>query len=335
MEALIGASYQDGGIKKATKCISLFVDNQEWPDVSVAHATLYEIQPDDAGQLAEATLLEELIGYSFQKKSLLCEAMTHASYVTAQRSMERLEFIGDAVLDKIIVTRLFAVEPPLHNYQMHLLLTAMVNGDFLAFVCLEYGAHLDESIVTEEGIVTKEGAPRIWKFMRHASATIGTEQIEMAIRHQELRGSILNAMETSTHYPWALLARLKAKKFYSDLMEALLGAVWIDSGSLETCTSVIERLGIFKYLERILRDGVQVQHPKEVIGMLAIAETVKYEVLVDKDNEEGGHSCTLSVGDRVVTRVDGGLSKEEIKTKAATEAVRILESELENTKINC
>jgi ribonuclease-3 len=50
--------------------------------------------------------LEEAIGYSFEQKSLMRQAMTHSSYVNEHRMdksacNERLEFLGDAVLELI------------------------------------------------------------------------------------------------------------------------------------------------------------------------------------------------------------------------------------------
>ena len=48
--------------------------------------------------------LEEIIGYSFKNQSLLELAMTHSSYsndnkLGKQKNNERLEFLGDAVLE--------------------------------------------------------------------------------------------------------------------------------------------------------------------------------------------------------------------------------------------
>jgi ribonuclease-3 len=50
--------------------------------------------------------IEEALGYSFRNPSLLVEAMTHSSYANEQHTAltdnERLEFLGDAVLDLAI-----------------------------------------------------------------------------------------------------------------------------------------------------------------------------------------------------------------------------------------
>jgi ribonuclease-3 len=49
----------------------------------------------------EINILEDLLGYTFKDKKLLIEALTHKSYKQPYDN-ERLEFLGDAVLDLIV-----------------------------------------------------------------------------------------------------------------------------------------------------------------------------------------------------------------------------------------
>ena len=56
--------------------------------------------------------LEKTIGYRFRDRSLLINALKHRSYVYAQEgdgieSNERLEYLGDAVLDLLVADFLF------------------------------------------------------------------------------------------------------------------------------------------------------------------------------------------------------------------------------------
>lgn len=312
-------------------CIGLFVHEQQWSDLDSQRRILYGDGAIGNAQSKVLEPLEELIGYKFQKQSLLVEAMTHASYAMngGGRSLERLEFIGDAVLDKIIVTRLFAIEPPLPTARMHTLKTAMVNGEFLAFLSLEYGLHSKVPIVAEDLTISNQDVfTPIWKFMRHASLAVGLEQIATAERHQGLRGEILDAIKTGRYYPWDLLTRIQPSKFFSDLIESILGAVWVDSGSVDACRAILDRLGVLAYMDRIVRDEVQALHPKELIGMYAVNKKVKYEIdTVQTEDNETELFCTLHIGDRAVTRVGQGINKEEVQIKAATEAVRILDAE--------
>lgn len=94
VEALIGASMVDGDIEKALLCLQIFLPEMNWLPLEERRLTLYNYAPD---MKLPTTLrpLEELIGYTFNKKSLLVEAMTHASYNVGAQSLERCEFLGD------------------------------------------------------------------------------------------------------------------------------------------------------------------------------------------------------------------------------------------------
>ena len=54
-------------------------------------------------ELSRLQKCEEIVGYQFQNKQLLCAALTHASGAQHRlASNERLEFLGDAILEYII-----------------------------------------------------------------------------------------------------------------------------------------------------------------------------------------------------------------------------------------
>ena len=64
------------------------------------------------------TELESRIGYSFKDKTLLVKALTHSSYANEKKlgkggCNERLEFLGDAVLELISSEFLFEKYPKL------------------------------------------------------------------------------------------------------------------------------------------------------------------------------------------------------------------------------
>ncbi|PHH82823.1 hypothetical protein CDD82_4695 [Ophiocordyceps australis] len=328
VESLIGASHEDGGYDKAISCISAFLPECKWQSIQQSRQVLFNLTRADEALPAVLKPLEELIGYTFEKKTLLIEAMTHASYNldADRRSYERLEFLGDAILDRVIVSHVFGMEPRLPHFTMHRCKTAMVNADFLAFVVLQNGLLRSEPVVDQElNCELKDTTWPVWKFMRHATAAIGAEQMATTKRHEALRGDIVAAMEHGTEYPWALLARMQAPKFYSDLFEALLGAIWIDSGSLKACRDLVSRFGLVGYLDRILRDKVKIVHPKEELGHLAQTKTVTYNVdLNSKLVPEIRYTCSVLVGDELVASVHDGVTREEARVKAAEQAVACL-----------
>lgn len=362
VEALIGAAYLSGGIPKALECMALFLPEVEWQPLERCREVLYDEAP--AGELLPVTMrrLEELVGYTFTRKALLVEAMTHPScnQPGVRASLDRLEFLGDAVLDYVVVQKLYqAAGGKLENWQLHLMLTALVNADVLGFLVMEWdvkqervdvvaaaaGGEETTSDEQDEGgglsgtggddddgggngsprLVRSEVSLPLWSFMRHASADMGVVQRATAQRHAAMRARILEALWEGDRYPWALLARLQANKFYSDVFESVLGAVWVDSGSMDACVAVVERVGILPLMRRLLAGRVHLLHPKEELGRLAAGEKVVYEIEVRE--EEGGERefrCKVIVGEECLANVRGGVNKEEARARAAEEACQIL-----------
>ena len=69
-----------------------------------------------------ATALQKTIGYTFQDKALLTEALTHPSMAHenghASSNNQRLEFLGDAVLQLLLTDRIFELHPNLPEGQL-------------------------------------------------------------------------------------------------------------------------------------------------------------------------------------------------------------------------
>ena len=67
--------------------------------------------------------LEEIIGYSFKNQHLLSHALTHSSYANEKhwdktKCNERLEFLGDAVLELLSSDFLFKNYPSMPEGEM-------------------------------------------------------------------------------------------------------------------------------------------------------------------------------------------------------------------------
>ncbi|KAK8107781.1 uncharacterized protein PG998_009794 [Apiospora kogelbergensis] len=308
VEALIWSSYLDGGLPKALDCIRLFVKEIGWLDLEASRLKLREQIPP----------LERLIGHTFANKSLLVAAITHASYcigASSETSMERLEFLGDAILDYIVVTELWPHD--LSEQDMHLLRTGSVNADLLGFVAMEWTVDRRESTLVDNKPVELTIQEPFWKFMRFDSREIALLQNAVQERHCQQRDALRDALDTAPTYPWTRLATLGTPKFFSDMFESVMGAVWLDTGDMNACRRLTERAGIIPYLERLLRDKVDVLHPKNQLGQIAGDKKVRYQVRVDPDAGSLPYSCRVYVGDRLVVDVAGGFKREEVQTKAA------------------
>jgi dsRNA-specific ribonuclease len=108
VEAIIGVSFIDGGLEKVLQCISLFLGEGQFRDFQTTRNVLFAAaEPKNLALPAIYEPLEASIGYVFREKALLVEAITHPSYVTALYTYEGLEFIGDSILDHIIVQGMY------------------------------------------------------------------------------------------------------------------------------------------------------------------------------------------------------------------------------------
>ncbi|KAL9612236.1 MAG: hypothetical protein Q9167_003149 [Letrouitia subvulpina] len=335
VEALIGGSMLDGGYEKALGCLRIFLPDVPWSSVEQMHNVLNSSYQFSLHFPPQFSHLETLIGYSFNLKSLPIEALTHSSYLgpNTSSSYERLEFLGDAVLDSIVVSTAYAHEPPIPTHTLHLIRTTVVNGPFLAFLCLYHSTPITRiEMITNS--LDKSVAPvetqrplHIWMFMRYFSPEIRRAQQACLARFESLRDRVVECLARGTSVPWALLAHLDAPKFFSDIIEALLGAIFIDSdGSMGACEAFLEQLGVMGYLRRVMSGTVALYHPKEELGQLVDTEQLRYECSTD-GSDRAKLTCVVWVGEREVARVEDGSNRIEVETRAAEEAVRVLKSE--------
>lgn len=148
-------------------------------------------------------------------------------------------------------------------------------------------------------------------------------------RYNTIKADIAETLESGRHYPWTLLSRLEPPKVFSDIVESLIAALFIDSnGSWDVCTTFLEKLGLLTYLQRVVDGQVEhLLHPKEELGQLANTDRVQYEL--SREGEEGSQrlTCSVKVGYREVVSISDGSSQIEAETRAADAACKILKSE--------
>lgn len=97
---------------------------------------------------------ETKLGIAFKDKKFLYEALTHRSYLNenqrwAYGNNERLEFLGDAVLELVMTRELFNRFPEKEEGELTAYRAAMVNTKILSRVTQEIG--LDEKILVSRG----------------------------------------------------------------------------------------------------------------------------------------------------------------------------------------
>lgn len=335
VESLIGAAYLEGGYEKALKCINLFVPENNLKPLQTRLGSMFE-RAGNPSSIPSANLhdLETLIGYEFKHKALLVEAITHPSYSSDMNtvSYQRLEFLGDALLDMLVVPQLFHHSKGLSHIDMHLFKASVVNAHFLAFLSLGFSMVVEDAEARpQQGtrnkfeLGVKERKVELWKFMRHQHAEMTTAQKACWQRYSGgFRETIQDSLDSSADYPWTALYGLEADKFFSDIVEALLGAIFVDSGGdFEPVTGFAERLGVFKTMRRVVEDGVDVTHPVKKLGEL-VAASAQATVEYIPGAMKGKHCCTVLVNGEFVTKVEDGSSWAEARVRAAEVAYNIL-----------
>jgi len=82
--------------------------------------------------MADFAAFETKIGYAFREKKLIEQAFTHRSYLNENRAVgrehnERLEFLGDAVLELVVTEFLYAKYPDKPEGDLTAYRAALVN----------------------------------------------------------------------------------------------------------------------------------------------------------------------------------------------------------------
>ncbi len=205
--------------------------------------------------------LQTRIGYRFKDLTRLDEALTHAS--VDRINNERLEFLGDSVLELIVSEYLFRQYPDIDEGTLTQLKIMSVNNVHLQSVALNLG--LDEQLFIGKGLYNVEN---------------------------------------------------RGVKMYADVVEALIGAIYIDGG-LRPARKFID-----KYVIQTLPTLEETQmHPKTALqnwvskqGM----EYPEYDVVQDPQRSGGMNwhvKCTIKR--LAITRTAAAKSRKAAETEAA------------------
>ncbi|XBC41002.1 MAG: ribonuclease III [Buchnera aphidicola (Nurudea yanoniella)] len=80
--------------------------------------------------------LQKTLGYTFSKKKLLIQALTHRS--ANSKHNERLEFLGDSILSFVIANALYHYFPNVNEGGMSRMRATLVRGNTLAKIAYEF-----------------------------------------------------------------------------------------------------------------------------------------------------------------------------------------------------
>ncbi len=122
------------------------------------------------------TALEKILAVTFKDKTLLLSAITHRSYLNEHREAtwehnERLEFLGDAVLELVVTDYLFSKYPEKPEGELTAIRAALVNTISLATASEEMA--VNQFLLMSKGEAKDEGRARQYILANVFEACIG------------------------------------------------------------------------------------------------------------------------------------------------------------------
>lgn len=142
--------------------------------------------------MSDYSKLEECLDYQFKSKDLIIEALTHKSYKKPYNN-ERLEFLGDAVLNLIVGEYLYKKFPKSNEGDLSKIRASLVNET--GFTKLANEIKLGEYIFISNAEERNKGRTKASILSDAFEAIMGAVYLESGL--ETLKPIILNLLETS------------------------------------------------------------------------------------------------------------------------------------------
>ncbi|KAL0915263.1 hypothetical protein M5K25_015666 [Dendrobium thyrsiflorum] len=140
VEALVGAFLVESGFRAAIAFLQLIGIQGDFkvPDVyRVLEGSKINMS---LNEIVNIKALEESLDYTFKHRGLLLQAFIHPSYSKHSGGCyQKLEFLGDAVLEYLMTSYLYSVYPDLKPGQITDLRSIAVNNNSFAFIAVKWG----------------------------------------------------------------------------------------------------------------------------------------------------------------------------------------------------
>ncbi|PWO24465.1 PTC1, Serinethreonine protein phosphatase [Pyrenophora tritici-repentis] len=218
-EAFIGAAFQEhykGGRWNAAdwdetvKAVKLFANSPDhemskWTDYYAAYQMpKYQIADATAAMLDMACKIEAKHPYHFKYPRLLRSAFAHPSYPYIYENIpnyQRLEFLGDSLLDMAFITHLYYKYPDKDPQWLTEHKTPMVSNKFLGAVCVKLGWHV---------------------YIKQNTAILTSQIRDYVLEAQEAEREASSAVDY-----WVTIS--EPPKCLADVIEAYTAAIFVDA----------------------------------------------------------------------------------------------------------
>ena len=221
---------------------------------------------------AELAAAEKGLHYKFRNRALLCEALIHES-CSIGRGYQRLEFLGDAVIDAVVTLYLVRRYPNMSPYVYSEMRRSVVQNTSLAWVVVANKLHPLLHFRNKEIMTTLE--KYVLALTKHGYAD-------------------------PAHPPPSPWEDLGSPKTFGDLFEALVGAIYLDTRGDMTAVNEI----IFPFLEPLMSRITDPRNP-DISPTSRMAQQLQ---VLDFGNKVSAKKSVCKNGD---IRVDIFLKKED------------------------
>eukprot|EP01036_Dinobryon_divergens_P030207 gene30207-39412_t len=251
-EALTAVYYLAGGVSLGKRFLtsigvnlSFALEEEKVPVDNLTSEKAMECDDIDDALIIPLGLaaLYAQLGYRFNDVGLLMEALTHASMQNC-RSNERFEFYGDAILDFCIVSMLYKGNPCLQQGGLSQYKSRITCNKTLAQVAVRLGLHkylLHCSLPLEDLL---EKISILVLAMDNSSSASGIIGDNGSNDDDEDEDDESNKKQHANKKVRRMEVELPSDvKFLADAFEAIIAAIYIDSGSsLDTVCAVIRHI---------------------------------------------------------------------------------------------
>ncbi|CAL1687755.1 unnamed protein product [Lasius platythorax] len=312
VEALIGVYLRSNGIRGAAKLLKWF---GILPEVEIDEL-LYSNPLDPiigSGDLNKympwADAMEIKIGYKFNNRAFLLQAFTHPSYSAngITECYQRLEFLGDAILDFLITCYIYESCGNLSPGDLTDLRSALVNN--ITFACLAVRYGLDTALLAYAPKL-HEAIDRFVKFQQERNYAVNDELLWILLEEEECN----------------LAEYVDVPKVLGDLFESLIGAIYLDTGKNLTKVWEIVYCFIHKEIDKFSRNIPK--HPVRLIH----ENTDARPKFMDAELLEGADTIMVPLKIIIAGKEKlfhgFGANKKQAKCAAAKQALKRLQLEI-------
>ncbi|GFO41771.1 endoribonuclease dicer [Plakobranchus ocellatus] len=202
--------------------------------------------------------LEDTIQYKFRDRSYLLQAFTHASYHynTITDCYQRIEFLGDAILDYVITRHLYEDSQKHSPGILTDLRSALVNNNIFAALAVKWGFHKYFKAVSPALFQVIDTFVKFQEGKDQDHIDIDEEYQEVSMEEPISEEAADDDDEEDEEE-----VEMEIPKALGDIFESVAGAIYLDSGmSLDAVWTVYYRMmkpHIDKYLKSIPKSPVR------------------------------------------------------------------------------